>query len=438
MPRNLRSTRKGKEPDRDWLKLNEGSPLPAELECADVSSVPVKVNKKKKRAAAKKQNKQKKIVPIPKVLVQPDPDSDEEYCDEVVLAGEIPLANEDKLVDLSSDDDDDLLQAKEKLKELRNKEVVVKKREKLRRIVEESNRLEKSLKKSKGQKSKSSADQLTTSADLRAMKDVVAKVDKLMDRKKLTFKDTSSSEDDSGSEVDSVSSGSCSEKERIKEKKEKTEEKKKSGKEKRLTSYVKYPQEWPHSHLKFHFVAKDKKYDELSLAEFCAGYLTILKLEMSKKSQVKARIDHLEELMYHATTKPWKNILNYHAACLLEIERGNLSWGDNFQLHGLHNTTLNWNSGISNFGNSNSRGSGQSYGGKQYGASNSSATSEDRVYFCRNFQHGECTFGRDHYGQLKGETRLLQHICAKCWLTVRKKLPHSQQSESCPLFKVTF
>ena len=56
--RNLRSTRKGKDPDRDWLKLSEGSPLPEiESDVADVPSldIPVKVNKKKKRAAAKKQ-----------------------------------------------------------------------------------------------------------------------------------------------------------------------------------------------------------------------------------------------------------------------------------------------------------------------------------------------------------------------------------------------
>ena len=44
--------------------------------------------------------------------------------------------------------------------------------------------------------------------------------------------------------------------------------------------------------------------------------------------------------MYHATTKPWRHVLNYHAACLLEIERGNLKWGDNFQLCGVGNMTL--------------------------------------------------------------------------------------------------
>ena len=189
------------------------------------------------------------------------------------------------------------------------------------------------------------------------------------------------------------------------------------------------PQKWPHSHLKLHFVAKERKYDELSLAEFCAGYMSILKI--CKTSHREARIAHLEELMYHATTKPWKCILNYHAACLLEIERGNLKWGDNFQLHGLQSTTLNNpNTNVRTQGGFSSKSSGS-------GANNSqNSGSEDRVWFCKNFQRGNCTFSRDHYGQLNGENQLLKHICAKCWLTIKKQSPHSEQSNTCPLFNI--
>ena len=50
------------------------------------------------------------------------------------------------------------------------------------------------------------------------------------------------------------------------------------------------------------------------------------------------RIAHFKELMYLSTKYQWKCILNYHAACLLEIERGHFVWGDSFQM--LHSTTL--------------------------------------------------------------------------------------------------
>lgn len=198
---------------------------------------------------------------------------------------------------------------------------------------------------------------------------------------------------------------------------------KRSGKEEKLTSYVLYPQKWPHSQLKFHLVGKEKKYDELTVAEFCAGYMSILK---KCKSSKEHRIEHLEELMYHATTKPWKSVLNYHAACVLEIERGNLKWGDNFQLHGLQSTTLN-------VGTFPQRTNNQMFHGKSGAASG--AASDERVWFCRNYQQGNCSHENDHYGKLFGEREFLRHICAKCWLIAKKQLKHSERSDLCPLLK---
>ena len=199
---------------------------------------------------------------------------------------------------------------------------------------------------------------------------------------------------------------------------------------------VMFPQIWPHSALKFHFVGKNKDYDDLSLAEFCAGYMSILK--KCKSSQREARIAHMEELMYLATTKPWKSVLNYHGACLLEIERGDLNWGDNFQLHGMHSTIL-----TSGGTNSNSRGPsnfGSGMGGKQQqpASANPTGGNNDKVWFCKGYQRGNCTFTRDHYGYMFGENQLLRHICAKCWQAGRKQSQHPENSDACPLSKIEF
>ena len=93
-----------------------------------------------------------------------------------------------------------------------------------------------------------------------------------MDEKKLKFKDFSSSNSECF-DYDSSTSSSCdtsdSKDEVVREKQGKSKKKKKSGKNKKLTSSVKHPQEYPHSDLKFHFVGKEKIYDESSIAEFC-------------------------------------------------------------------------------------------------------------------------------------------------------------------------
>ena len=142
-------------------------------------------------------------------------------------------------------------------------------------------------------------------------------------------------------------------------------------------------------------------------------------------------MEHLEELMYHATTKPWKAVLNYHSACLIEIEHGNVKWGDNFQLcNGLVSTLYSAGN------NANVRGQGGVPTGGRQPQSKPSASSYERVCFCKNFQRDNCTFTRDHYGMFMGENQLLKHICAKCWLNLKRQASHSESSETCPLHGV--
>ena len=72
--------------------------------------------------------------------------------------------------------------------------------------------------------------------------------------------------------------------------------KRRSGKSRKMTSHVRYPQEWPHSYLSLHFVSNDRKYEDLSLEEFCAGYASIPEGIKDRKLQ-KYRIQHLKELI---------------------------------------------------------------------------------------------------------------------------------------------
>ena len=236
--------------------------------------------------------------------------------------------------------DDDLKVAREELQRMKQKQKDVAKKNKLEKIVRETNTIRKSLNKSSGgsgkKKTTTRRSSNVTIASLRKMDDVVSEVDKLMEKKNLKLKCVESSSE-SGSEYASELEERPKKGSVVEEGSEKPRRKsRRSGKSKSITSDVMFPQEWPHSHLSLHFVNRKKAYEELSLGEFCAGYSAIL--EFTRGSERDHRISHLKELMYLSTKFTWKSILNYHGACLMEIERGHLNWGDSFLI--LQSTTL--------------------------------------------------------------------------------------------------
>ena len=127
-------------------------------------------------------------------------------------------------------------------------------------------------------------------------------------------------------------------------------------------------------------------------------------------------------LMYLATKYQWRYVLNYHAACLMEIERGHLKWGDSFQM--LQCTTL--------AGGILLQPSNQNRGGASGSRSAGQFGKEGGTVFCRFYQRGTCSHTDDHQGLFNGETRLLRHICAKCWLSGKKIEVHPESSVDCP------
>lgn len=182
----------------------------------------------------------------------------------------------------------------------------------------------------------------------------------------------------------------------------------KSGKEAKLTSEVRDPQYWPHSHLSFSRGRGEVRYDDLTLEEFVAGYTQILLRPTLPAVEKQARLQHLVSIMYLAMQYEWSAILQYHEAVLLEIERGLARWGDSFT-H-LESRTL--------------------YGSVKSSSTRTSNTTP--VLFCRDFQRGTCTHNRDHHGSVKGVQRWVRHICASCWNAHRKQERHRENSPACP------
>ena len=320
--------------------------------------------------------------------------------------------------DEDEDSDDDLKIAEAKLQLLRKEQKILQKQAKRARILQETAELEKSLKSLRKSTSKSKKKSITA-ATLRTMDDVVDEVDRLMDQKMniKSVDDSSSSE----AESDVVSSSSGKVKKQVKQVKGRKTDVKTSGKSKNLlNSDCQFPQKWPHNFLNPHFVSsKEKNYEDLSMSEFCAGYLTILESESEEKKI--HRVAHLKELMYLSSRFKWRNILDYHGACLLEIERGQLRWGDSFQM--LQSTTLAGGLLFTNSrGGSNGGNQNRSIGGGR----------NEGVVFCKAYQQGVCPHTRDHQGQFYGQNRLLKHICGKCWQNSKTQVAHPETSEECP------
>ena len=77
-------------------------------------------------------------------------------------------------------------------------------------------------------------------------------------------------------------------------------------------------------------MSKTKTYDKLTIAEFSAGYASILKLPSISETERSARLDHFIVLMYLVTQFNWSAVREFHAAVLFEIECGRARWGDSF------------------------------------------------------------------------------------------------------------
>ena len=173
-----------------------------------------------------------------------------------------------------------------------------------------------------------------------------------------------------------------------------------------------YPQLWPHSHLSLSYISKEKKYDELTLAEFAAGYAAILQRPNLSPQELHERIVHLCSLMYLATQFTWSSVRDLHAAVLFEIECGRARWGDSF----AHLESRILQAPL-----------------KQSRTGPPRTESSAAVFFCLDFQHGVCKLSKDHYSTLRGERKWLQHICARCWVDTRVIARHTEFSKECPL-----
>ncbi len=197
----------------------------------------------------------------------------------------------------------------------------------------------------------------------------------------------------------------------------------KSGKDCKIIDKVLCPQQWPHSHLALQFVSKDIPYEGLSIAQFVAGYTAIVSELPRASEQRQHRLEHLQDLMYYSCSFPWKAVLDFHGAVLIEIERGRRQWGDSFRdldTHLFHARNSNPTVSTTEAHSKISRDAG----GRR------------PQWFCSKYQIGQCDDGRkEHFALVGSERRWVKHICATCWLQDREARNHPETNKDCPLYR---
>jgi len=248
-----------------------------------------------------------------------------------------------------------------------------------------------------------------SSRDLREFEDLSQAVKKRLSKMDLASSASAAAADESMSSEESDDESSSAERQ---SRKKRGKWNLKSGEMAKIASRVVRRQLWRHSELSMGYVSKNISYNELTLEEFVAGYSAILLLPQVSSHERQHCTEHLGALMYLVSVYEWPAVRSFHAAVLLEIERGRLNWGDSFP-H-LENRTL--------------AGSHKNLKDQKRPAPSTSTA----VLFCPEYQRGSCSHSKDHYAMLKEEKKWLCHICAACWVKDKTKQMHSEYSDDCP------
>ena len=123
--------------------------------------------------------------------------------------------------------------------------------------------------------------------------------------------------------------------------------------------------------------------NELTIAEFSAGYASILQLPSISDTERNTRLDHFVGLMYLVTQFTWRAVHEFYTAVLLEIEWSHARWGDS--LSDLETRLL--------------RNSSRSIG------TVIASWSVVPVLLYRDFQNQKCGHSKNHYGTIRNQTK---------------------------------
>lgn len=188
----------------------------------------------------------------------------------------------------------------------------------------------------------------------------------------------------------------------------------KSGKEAKATDNVKHSIKWPHTALKYNMGQKQVAYSDLDFASLVAGEITVINAADTPADEKYGRLELLKTTAYHSKNFPWQDVLNFHGTCLLEVEKGERTWGGRETFLTVETSTLY----------------AQSF--RATDVSRSTSQSSNRRWFCKPFQTGRCRHNGSHEAMVQGRLRHVDHICATCLQKENAAMSHAETAQECP------
>jgi hypothetical protein len=173
---------------------------------------------------------------------------------------------------------------------------------------------------------------------------------------------------------------------------------------------------WPHQVISSKytdFSQKKLRHSQLDIRMFNIGELEIISSADIGSDERLARTVLLKELNHFAGLYEWRAILKLHSTVLSEISKGVRTWSDPLD-NLMHQILMPYRLPAAKPVNSNKTSS---------------------VWYCADYNKEEsCSKPDNHKTLVNGENVSASHICAKCWITDKKRLHHPRISPDCPHF----
>ena len=171
------------------------------------------------------------------------------------------------------------------------------------------------------------------------------------------------------------------------------------------------------------FIGQNVRFDNLSYEQFMAGELTTI-CDVKDKIEMVGRIQLLQRVaMWKLRTNvPWTQIRQAYAHIVLRIETHEIDWTADWDRYERHiYDRVDPHPKNTNF-----------KGGRSSNTTTTNAVQE-AVWFCKNYQRPEgCQREAPHKAKIGTMYKIVQHICASCWLRDKTKKHHPEYSPECP------
>lgn len=190
---------------------------------------------------------------------------------------------------------------------------------------------------------------------------------------------------------------------------------------------VKIKMNWPQSELKYEFTNKRAvEFKNLTMSQFCAGELEIIRNCKISKAEREGRLALLNKICYYASEFDWQVLLNFYAAWVKLIEKGENKWGDDTCL--LEVRMLIGKKTTNRF---------SKFAGNKFSSTDkflsSGSNLDKKTWYCPLYQRNKCNVRKEsHKFDIGGTERTVFHICATCLRKDGTKLSHPECSSACP------